>query len=178
MITVKDDELYFAKVKPNAIIPTKRDEDAGYDIYACFDGDYIVIEPFKTKGVATGIATAFSKKYYVQIEERSSTGKIGMKKSAGVIDSGYRGEYIVMLFNSNSNPILISKLSEEALPKQIIVIEKTYKTEDCIIYPASKAIAELLVHEVPKFKVKEISYEELGKIESERGTGGWGSSKK
>src|SRR5690606_33646017 len=30
--------VYFAKVKPHAIIPSKRDEDAGYDIYACVDG--------------------------------------------------------------------------------------------------------------------------------------------
>ena len=33
----------FAKIKPNAIIPTKRLEDAGYDIYPCFDEDYIII---------------------------------------------------------------------------------------------------------------------------------------
>ena len=35
--------IKFAKVKPNAKIPTKREEDAGYDIYACFDEDYITI---------------------------------------------------------------------------------------------------------------------------------------
>lgn len=178
MVTVKDNDLYFAKVRPNAIIPSKRDEDAGYDVYACFDEDYIAIEPFTTKGVTTGIATAFSNKYYVQVEERGSTGKIGMKKSSGVIDSGYRGEYIIMLFNANPKPILISKLPAEALPKQIILNEKAYHLEDCIIYPANKAIAELVVQEVPKMKVQEISYEELCKISSERGAGGWGSSKK
>ena len=30
----------FAKVRPTAKIPTKRDEDAGYDIYANFEEDY------------------------------------------------------------------------------------------------------------------------------------------
>ena len=29
-------EIKFAKVHPNAIIPSKRDEDMGFDIYACF----------------------------------------------------------------------------------------------------------------------------------------------
>ena len=53
---IYDDELYFAKVKPNAIIPSKRDEDAAYDIYACFDDDYLVIPPHKTVLIPTGIA--------------------------------------------------------------------------------------------------------------------------
>ena len=29
---IKDNDLYFAKVNPNAIIPSKRDEDGGYDV--------------------------------------------------------------------------------------------------------------------------------------------------
>lgn len=178
MVTVKDNEIYFAKLKPNAIIPSKRDEDAGYDVYACFDGDYLVIEPQSTKGIPTGIAAAFSNKYYIQVEERGSTGKIGLKKSSGVMDSGYRGEYIILSYNSNTRPILISKVADEALPKQIIINEKTYKSDECIIYPASKAIAQLVLQEIPKVKVKEISYDELCNIASERGTGCLGSSKK
>ena len=176
MIEVKDDELYFAKIKENAIIPTKRVEDAGYDAYACFDGDYLVIDPFTTKGIPTGIATAFSDNYYIQVEERGSTAKIGMKKSAGVIDSGYRGEYIIMLYNANAKPIIISKVSD--VPNKISYEGKEYAAEDCIVYPASKAICQLILHEVPKVQSKEISYEELCQITSERGAGGWGSSKK
>ena len=34
-------KLYWAKVKEDAIIPTKRDEDAGYDLYHCFEEDYL-----------------------------------------------------------------------------------------------------------------------------------------
>lgn len=30
--------VYFAKVRENAIIPSKRDEDAGYDLYANVEG--------------------------------------------------------------------------------------------------------------------------------------------
>ena len=43
MINLKDNDLVFAKVKPDAIIPTKKTENAGYDIYACFDEAYIEI---------------------------------------------------------------------------------------------------------------------------------------
>ena len=87
-----ENQLLFAKVKEGAIIPTKTEENAGRDLYACFDEDYIVIHPLETKLIPTGIATAFSPNYYAQIQERGSTGSKGIKYGAGVIDSGYRGE--------------------------------------------------------------------------------------
>ena len=34
----KELEIIFAKVKENAIIPSKEEENAGFDIYACWDG--------------------------------------------------------------------------------------------------------------------------------------------
>src|SRR5205085_6800097 len=33
--------VFFAKVKPEGIIPSKRDEDAGYDLYACVEGNEV-----------------------------------------------------------------------------------------------------------------------------------------
>ena len=78
MMKIKRDDLYFAKVKPEAIIPSKRDEDAAYDLYACFDEDYMVIAPHTTKLVPTGIATAFSPKWVAIIKERGSNGSKGM----------------------------------------------------------------------------------------------------
>ena len=32
-----ENQLLFAKVREGAVIPTKKDEDAGRDLYACFD---------------------------------------------------------------------------------------------------------------------------------------------
>ena len=43
-------KIYWAKVKEQAIIPTKREEDAGYDLYPCFEEDYIEIVPFFRPG--------------------------------------------------------------------------------------------------------------------------------
>ena len=80
---MNNNELIFAKVRPEAIIPTKREEDAGRDLYACFNEDYILINPLETKLIPTGIATAFSPNYYAQIEERVSTGSKGIKYGAG-----------------------------------------------------------------------------------------------
>ena len=200
MIELKENDLYFAKVNPNAIIPTKEKENAGYDIYACFNKDFLAIPPHSTKLVPTGIASAISDKYYLGVAERGSTGKIGMKYSAGVIDSGYRGEIFIGLSNINDVPIVISKLTREELEENYGKIgygETIYMTEEeyedliyledyeehdnltCIIYPYSKAIAQLIVHEVHnEVEPKEISYEELQSIPSKRGTGSLGSSGK
>lgn len=200
MIELKENDLYFSKVNPNAIIPTKEKENAGYDIYACFDRDFFIIPPHSTELVPTGIASAISDKYYLGVAERGSTGKIGMKYSAGVIDSGYRGEIFIGLSNINDVPIVISKLTREELEENYGKIgygETIYMTEEeyedliyledyeeydnltCIIYPYSKAIAQLIVHEVHNEVVsKEISYEELQSVPSKRGTGSLGSSGK
>ena len=178
MITeVKDNELYFARVRESAIIPSKKPEDAGYDVYANFEEDFFVIEAGKTRAVPTGIATAFSPKYYIQVEERGSTGKLGIKKSSGVIDSGYRGEYFIMLYNTNNKPFVISKLDDKT-PEEFEVDGKTYKKDEVILYPYTKAICQLVVQEIPVMDEKEISYEELQGIVSERGTGKFGSSGK
>lgn len=171
-------ELYFAKIREDAILPTKRAEDAGYDIYANFEGDTLVIPPHTTVNVPSGIAATFSKDYYIQVEERGSTGKIGLKKSAGVMDSGYRGEYLILLTNTNSYPIVISKLSKEELGKTFVSNGKKYKTKKCLIYPYTKGIAQLVVLPVPTMTTKEITYEELQSIPSLRGSGKFGSSNK
>ena len=168
------DKIYFAKTKPKAIIPSKEEENAGYDIYACFEEDFLEIPSHTTKLVPTGIAWASSPKYYLQIEERSSTGSKGIKKSAGVVDSGYRGEIMIAITNSTANPIIISKLEKDELLNKYPEL----KDKELIVYPYKKAIAQGIIHRVEELEVDEIPYEELLKFESNRGKGGWGSSGK
>lgn len=158
-------KLYFSKVKENAVIPSKRTEDAAYDVYACFEEDYIKIEPHETKMIPTGIASAFSENYAAIVKERGSTGSRGIGQRAGVIDSGYRGEWFIAVTNHNTKPLYIAK-NEDLI------------TEDAVIYPYKKAVAQFIMVEVPKFEINEISYEELCEFKSERGTGKCGSSQK
>lgn len=77
--------IYFAKVKEQAIIPTKREEDGAFDIYACFEEDYMIIEPHETKMIPTGLASAFSADYVAILKERGSNGSKGIGQRAGVI---------------------------------------------------------------------------------------------
>lgn len=160
----KDNILYFAKMKDKAIIPSKSDENAGYDIYACVDDD-ILLHPHETKLIPTGIAACVSENYYLQVQERGSTGSKGIKYGAGVIDSGYRGEIFIAITNANDKPLCFAS-------------DPNVYNDNYIVYPLSKAIAQLIVHIVPRMEVKEISYEELSSIPSKRGTGAIGSSGK
>ena len=93
-------EVKFAKVHPNAIIPSKRDEDMGFDIYACFDEDYIMIGAHETVLVPTGIASSCNPDYGFLLFERGSTGSKGIARRCGVVDSGYRG---VKMLNDRLN---------------------------------------------------------------------------
>ena len=164
----------FAKVRPDAIIPSKRDEDMGFDIYACFDEDYMVINPHETKLIPTGIASACDPGYGFLLFERGSTGSKGIARRCGVIDSGYRNEWFVGLTNTTNKVMFISKLSDR----------ETYDSyygdimPESFVYPYSKAIVQALVAPVPVVNKEEISYEGLKNIPSERGFGALGSSGK
>jgi len=161
-------KIYFSKVKPEAIIPSKREEDGAFDIYACFDEDYILLDPHETKLVGTGIASAFSSDYVAILKERGSTGTKGIGQRCGVIDSGYRGQWFVPMTNHNNKPLLIVKEASA----------KLFDTDATIVYPYEKAIAQCLMVVVPKLTIEEISHDELLKFESERGSGSLGSSGK
>ena len=164
------EKIYFAKVKPDAIIPSKKDFDAGYDIYANFPEEQIIIEPFTSKLIPTGIASTFSSCYVALLEERGSTGVKNLKRSAGVIDSSFRGEWFVCLYNANNKPLIITKEINKSTLDAL--------SNDYIVYPYTKGICQMLLIEVPKITVEEIDYENLLSIESSRGLGCIGSSGK
>ncbi len=178
MITVNEDEIYFAKIRPTAIVPTKKDEDAGYDVYADFEEDFFVINPHQSRAIPTGIATAFSSSYYAQIEERSSMAKMGIKKSGGVFDSGYRGEYFIVTYNTHDIPFIISAKSIDDIAEEFEFEGVTYKKSEVLLYPKTKAICQIVMHVIPKLASKELSYEDLKSIESERKTTAFGASGK
>jgi dUTPase len=167
-ITVsKPDTVLIAKVNPNAIIPSKKEENACYDFYACFNGEEMFIPKGKPTLVPTGLATSMLPKYFLNLKhERGSSGIHGMAILSGVVDSGYRGEIFINITPLYKN-IAISKDTYEVL-----------ETEDTIVYPYSKAIAQGSFEEVSNIRIKEISYEQLKAIPSERGTGKLGSSGK
>lgn len=167
--------IKFAKLDDRAKIPSKRKEDAGLDIYMIMDEDYIILKPHQTVKLKTGLASVIENGYYVQLFERGSTGTKGIIGHSGVIDSGYRGEWIVPLANGNNYPLMIVK--EEwlvSLPSDVIEsFEKNY-----ILYPYEKAVCQAVVLPVPNCDVEEICLNDLNNFKSEREDGKLGSSGK
>lgn len=161
------DEIWFAKLREDAKIPSKRFEDGCYDIYACFDEDYIEIKPGEIYKVPTGIVSAFSPKYRINIRERGSTGTKGLARRSSQIDSGYRNEWFFPINNTTNKSIFIEK-----------GIKEKYEDKQGFHYPYSKAIGQAAVEFVPDVFVKEKSYDEVMNIPSERGKGREGSSGK
>ena len=165
----------WAKVKSEAKIPKKRKEDAGYDIYACFDEDELLLTKHQANLVPTGIASAIDDGHYWSAKhERGSTGKYTMLLLSGCIDSGYRGEWFL-----NISPLYKDVIISKTYPfKEVDGKIKPVETEDVIYYPYELAIAQAVKLPVPNDKNVEVSYQELLKLKSERGSGKLGDSGK
>ena len=129
----------------------------------------MVVNPFETKMIPTGIASACDTDYCIVLKERGSSGTKGIAQRCGIIDSGFRNAWFVPITNINNKPLVIIK--KEALDAEWI-------DENYIIYPYEKAIAQAILIPVPTTDIEEYTYEELLKIPSKRGTGALGSSGK
>ena len=95
------------RLKNNAMLPTYGSaEAAGADLYACLDAD-VVIEPGMSAFIPTGLAMEIPKGCAGLIYARSGLAcKRGLAPAnkVGVVDSDYRGEFMVVLHN-HSNQI-------------------------------------------------------------------------
>lgn len=98
--------LKFIKLDKNATTPTKANEsDAGFDLYASHGA---ILDKHTHKLIKTGIAMEIPKGYVGLIWPRSGMAyKYGIDVFAGVIDSGYRGDIGVILYNSQHGKYLI-----------------------------------------------------------------------
>lgn len=164
-------KLFWAKVRKDAKIPTKRAEDAGYDLYPCFDEPYLELAPLETRMIPMGIASAFEPGYVIFLKERGSTGTRGIAQRSGVIDAGYRGEYLCPVTNLNEKPLRIIKAQAlEAMPDS--------ERAQFVLYPYEKALCQAVLLPVPEPETEELSLEDLQAIPSERGAGRLGSSGK
>lgn len=125
--------------------------DAGADL---FSSDDVVIYPGETKMIDTGVAVKIPTSYVGLIYSRSSQGKIhvSLPNSVGVIDSSYRGNLKALLQNSGSEPYFIYK----------------YATR----------IAQLVITPIVLAEFKECNRSIEIWDDTERGTGGFGSTNK
>lgn len=91
--------LKVKRLNPNAKLPVRQHPgDLGFDLYA---RESVAVQAGQTVAVRTGIACEFPEGFGALIKERSSQAKAGIIVCGGVIDNGYRGELIVVLYNVN-----------------------------------------------------------------------------
>lgn len=96
------DKIPVKKLRSNAVLPTYGTAySAGADLYACLE-ESLTIEPGKTVMIPTGLSMELPVGFVGLIYARSSMGvKRGLAPAnkVGVIDSDYRGEFMVALHN-------------------------------------------------------------------------------
>mmetsp|Transcript_13926 Transcript_13926/g.23687 ORF Transcript_13926/g.23687 Transcript_13926/m.23687 type:complete len:181 (-) Transcript_13926:125-667(-) len=127
--------LKVKKLDPKAMIPQRGSEQAaGYDIYALEEK----VVPAKGKAlISTGIAMAIPEGNYGRIAPRSGlAAKNFIDVGAGVIDSDYRGEVKVLLFNFGDSDFKVSVHDRVAQ----LIIEKYTMTEICEIDDLSSTV--------------------------------------
>ena len=103
-------KVLIKKLNPLVQLPSYKTNGAsGMDLMA-FTEKPINLEPGKSYLVPTGLSVAFSEEYEIQIRPRSGLAakkNISVLNTPGTIDSDYRGELKIILFNhSNENFII------------------------------------------------------------------------
>ena len=158
------------KVTESAVLPTKAHAtDAGYDLYA----DSKSVDEYGNAVYGTGIAAEIPKGYVGLVFPRSSIAKkdLLLSNSVGVIDSGYRGEIMAKFkpTHISANPI---KFWWQLCVKRGNVINIDTLSIHREEYKLGERIAQLIIIPYP-----EVEFELATELsDSDRGTGGYGSS--
>ena len=104
-------KVLIKKLDPNIELPSYKTEGAsGMDLMA-FIKEPINLKPNTSCLVPTGISVAFSSDFEIQIRPRSglaAKNNISVLNTPGTVDSDYRGEIKVILFNHGKSNFLIN----------------------------------------------------------------------
>ena len=142
--------------------------DAGLDLCATED---VTLRPQEWKMVGSGLSMAIPKGFVGLVVPRSGMGCKGLvlKNTIGVIDSTYRGEIGLTLFNNNPTHVWLD-LGGPA--SNTMIIELVPNTKDVIRVHKGDRVAQLLI--IPVAQATLLQADTLD--ETERGQGGFGST--
>ena len=98
------------KLDPKVTLPSYKTKGAsGMDLMA-FVKEKIVIKPQTSALIPTGLSVAFSEDYEIQIRPRSglaAKNNISVLNTPGTIDSDYRGELKIIIFNHSNHDFVV-----------------------------------------------------------------------
>ena len=123
-------KVLIKKLDPAVELPAyKTDGASGMDLMA------LLKEPINLKSnssclVPTGLAVAFSNDFEIQIRPRSglaAKNSVSVLNTPGTIDSDYRGEIKVILFNHGSKDFIINNGDRIAQMGLVPIIKATFE---------------------------------------------------
>ena len=104
-------KVLIKKLNPSVQLPSYKTNGAsGMDLMAFIEKP-IYLKPGKSCLVPTGLSVAFPQEYEIQIRPRSGLAakkSISILNTPGTIDSDYRGELKIILFNHGSEDFIIN----------------------------------------------------------------------
>ena len=104
-------KVLIKKLNSTVKLPEYKSNGAsGMDLIA-FIKETIIVKPKTSSLVPTGISVAFSEDYEIQIRPRSglaAKSNISVLNTPGTIDSDYRGEIKIIIFNHGNNEFVIN----------------------------------------------------------------------
>ena len=125
-------KVLIKKLNPNVKIPEyKTDGSSGMDLNAFIDKP-IEISPNTSSLIPTGLSFAFPKNYEIQIRPRSglaAKNNISVLNTPGTIDSDYRGEIKVIIFNHGKNDFIIK--NGDRIAQMILAPVIKMELEEC-----------------------------------------------
>jgi len=114
-------KVQIKKLDPSVKLPAyKTDGASGMDLMA-FIKESITVKPKTSELIPTGLSVAFSKNYEIQIRPRSglaAKNNISVLNTPGTIDSDYRGELKVIIYNHGNENFIIQ--NEDRIAQMVL----------------------------------------------------------
>ena len=140
-------KVLIKKLNPDVELPTYKTNGAsGMDLMA-FIEQPIKLAPNSSCLIPTGLSVAFSEDYEIQIRPRSglaAKNNITVLNTPGTIDSDYRGEIKIILFNHGNEDFIINNKDRVA---QIILVPVHHPVVPIVLLVV-QAQQQLAVHNV------------------------------
>ena len=128
--------VLFKKLDPEVEMPAYKTKGAsGMDVMAFIEKP-IRLEPKSSCLVPTGLSVAFSEGYEIQIRPRSglaAKNSITVLNTPGTIDSDYRGEIKIILFNHGNSDFIIN--NKDRVAQMILTPVHKMELEEVEILP-------------------------------------------
>ena len=104
-------KVLIKKLNPDVKLPEYKTEGAsGMDLFA-FIKKPVIVKPRSSNLISTGLSVAFSKDFEIQIRPRSGLAakfSVSVLNTPGTIDSDYRGELKIIIFNHGEKNFTIN----------------------------------------------------------------------